>query len=264
MPALRIVSNEHWAAAHARLEGIRAQLFQASGGRIGVRRRDVESRYLLSGFARCARCGGGLGVMSGSHSSARGHVYGCLADLTRGTSVCGNGLRLPLDRVDDAVIRTVAGEVLRPQVVMSVLESVLEEMTPRSRVTDLDHLRASLRTVEQGIRNLAQAIAAAGELGPLLHELQVARVKRDELRDTIGALERTDLQRFDRSAIEAKVRDQLSAWRSLLSIKHVQDGRRLLREILAGPLRFTPEGRTYRFEGESLVAVRGIEPRFDG
>ena len=49
--------------------------------------------------------------------------------------------------------------------------------------------------------------------------------------------------------------------------------------VLAGPLRFTPEGRTYRFEGElavgrwlagkaglttSLVAVRGIEPRFDG
>ena len=66
---------------------------------------------------------------------------------------------------------------------------------------------------------------------------------------------------------------------NLLATKHTQDGRQLLREVLAGPLRFTPEGKTYRFEGEAsigtmlagsigvapfLVAVRGIEPRFDG
>jgi hypothetical protein len=51
--------------------------------------------------------------MSGSHSSARRHVYGCLSYLKRGTSVCGNGLRLPLDRIDDAVLRTLAGDVLR-------------------------------------------------------------------------------------------------------------------------------------------------------
>jgi hypothetical protein len=29
--------------------------------------------------------------------------------------------------------------------------------------------------------------------------------------------------------------------------------RQLLREVLAGPLRFTPEGRTYRFEGEAAI-----------
>jgi hypothetical protein len=230
MPALRIVSDEQWVAAHTRLEGIRVQVIQASGGRIGVRRRDVESHYLLSGFARCAVCGGGLGVMSGSHRSARGHVYGCLAYLKRGTSVCGNALRLPLDRVDDAVLRTLAGDVLRPPVVMAVIEGVLEELTPSSRVKELHQSLASLRTIEQGIRNLAQAIAAAGELGPLLHELKVARAKHDELRATINVLERKAVRRFDRSVIEAKVHEHLNAWRSLLSTKHVQDGRRLLRE----------------------------------
>jgi site-specific DNA recombinase len=279
MPALRIISNEQWAAAHARLEGVRSKLIQASGSRIGVRRRDVESHYLLSGFARCAHCGGSLGVMSGSHSSARGHLYGCLAYLKRGTSVCGNALRLPLDRVDDAVFSTLIGDVLRPQIVMAVIDGVLEEMTPRSRSRDLLENEAALRTVEQGISNLAQAIAAAGELGPLLHELQVARAKRDELTDLIGALRCVDVRQLDRSKIEMRVHEHLNAWRKLLSTKQVQDGRRVLREMLMGPLRFTPEGRTYRFEGEAtfggplagmagaapfLVAVRGIEPRFDG
>lgn len=61
----------------------------------------------------------------------------------------------------------------------------------------------------------------------------------------------------------------------MLLIRHVQDGRQALREVLTKPLRFTPEGRTYRFEGEAaigrlvagiaglptnLVAVRGSAP----
>lgn len=103
----------------------------------------------------------------------RRHLYGCLAYLKRGTSVRGNGPRLPFDRVDEAVLTTLAGEVLRPQLVMAVIDGVLREMTPRSRANELHQSQAALRTVEQGISNLAQAIAAAGELRPLLHELQI-------------------------------------------------------------------------------------------
>lgn len=66
-----------------------------------TRRRDIDSQYLLAGFARCAVCSGSFGVMSGSHRSARDRLYGCLAYLKRGTSVCGNSLRLPIERVDN-------------------------------------------------------------------------------------------------------------------------------------------------------------------
>jgi len=57
------------------------------------------------------------------------------------------------------------------------------------------------------------------------------------------------MTRFDRKAIEAKVHAYVKDWRALLT-KRVEDGRQLLREVLSGPLRFTPDGRTYRFEGE--------------
>ena len=224
MPELPHISNEQWAAAHARLEGVRSKLIQASGGRIGVRRRDVESHYLLSGFARCAHCGGSLGVMSGqSQQRARTPLRLPGVSQTRDVGL-GNALRLPLDRVDDAVFSTLVGDVLQPQVVMAVIDGVLEEMTPRSRFRDLVENKAALRTVEQGISNLAQAIAAAGELGPLLHELQVARAKRDELKDLIGALRCADVRRLDRSEIEMKVHEHLNAWRKLLSTKQSRTG----------------------------------------
>ena len=54
---------------------------------------------------------------------------------------------------------------------------------------------------------------------------------------------------FDAKAIETKVRMKLENWRGLLS-RNIADGRQLLREVLAGPLRFAPEERQYRFTGE--------------
>jgi hypothetical protein len=32
-------------------------------------------------------------------------------------------------------------------------------------------------------------------------------------------------------------------------------GRQLLREVLVGPLRLTPEGRSYRYEGEAALGT---------
>jgi hypothetical protein len=57
----------------------------------------------------------------------------------------------------------------------------------------------------------------------------------------------------DRKAVERQVRDRLAGWRALLMSGAVEDGRQLFREILVGPIRFTPEKGeklTYRFEGE--------------
>ena len=87
-PALRIVSEDVWNAAHGRLKTVRAQL-GASGRR---RARDIESRFLLSGFGRCAVCGGSLCAIYKQRGEGRS-VYGCASYHKRGTTVCGNSLR---------------------------------------------------------------------------------------------------------------------------------------------------------------------------
>jgi len=85
-----------------------------------------------------------------------------------------------------------AGGVLRPAVVSAVIHGVLRELTP-SPATELPALRTSLLSIERGLGNLAQAIATAGDIAPLLRELQTATAKRDDLMTRIAGLERLDV-----------------------------------------------------------------------
>ena len=252
LPGLRIVSDELWQAVHQRLAGVRAHLAKVTDGRFGAKARDIESRYLLSGFARCTVCGGGLTVMSRSHGQHRASFYGCLAHHKRGSSVCGNGLVLPIACVYEAVLGTISGEVLRPAVVMAILEGVLETMSPRTIARNVDKLWTESATVEREIARLTNAIATGGDLAPLLEALKARQSRRVELAAALAARESFDVRRFDRKALEAKVHEYVKGWRALLT-KRVEDGRQLLREVLAGPLRFTPERKTYRFEGEAAI-----------
>ena len=67
--------------------------------------------------------------------------------------------------------------------------------------------------------------------------------------------------RVDRRLIERKVREKLADWQSLLT-RNVQDGRQLLREVLTGPMRFTPENGCFRFEGQADMnrLLQGVIP----
>src|SRR3989442_8696927 len=55
-PKLRIVPEELWQTAHGRLE--RRRRLHAAGERSGLER--PHEKYLLSGIAKCAACGGSL------------------------------------------------------------------------------------------------------------------------------------------------------------------------------------------------------------
>jgi site-specific DNA recombinase len=118
LPGLRIVSDEVWTAAHNRLRNIRAQL----GPQVGRRFGDVDSRHLLAGFGRCAVCGGSFAAMSRPHGrQQRVFVYGCSANYKRGITVCDNNLQMRATIIEEAVLETLAGKVLRPAVVMAIL-----------------------------------------------------------------------------------------------------------------------------------------------
>lgn len=138
-------------------------------------------------------------------------------------------LRVPIDRVDDAVLRTLSGEVLRPAVVMAVVNGVLDSLESRTAKRDASNHRLTLRSIEREIANLAQAVAAGGQLEALLAELRVREVRRAELLSTITAYEALSAVRFDRHSIEHNVKRHLDDWRGVLA-KHTSDGRQLLRE----------------------------------
>src|SRR4029450_571027 len=125
-PDVRIVSDALWTAARDRLTGIKARLIAGSDGRIGRQARDVESAYLLAGFARCAICGTSFYPLSRNHGRQRAFFYGCSAHHKRGHAVCGNGFVMRKERIDDAVLQALGGDILRPAVVTAVLDGVFQ------------------------------------------------------------------------------------------------------------------------------------------
>jgi DNA invertase Pin-like site-specific DNA recombinase len=243
-PELRIVPDVLWNAVQSRITGIRDHLAAVSNGRAGVRHRDIESKYLLPGFARCASCGGTFCIMTRKYGTRRAAFYGCLAHYKRGATVCANGLTLPMERIDEAVLSTLAGDVLKPAIVDAVIAGVLTALEPAAV--------SRQATIDREIARLTEAVATATTpVSTLLKALQARQQRRDTLAATIGA-DAPDVTRIDRRAIVAAAREKLTAWRSLLT-RQVPDGRELLRQVLVGPLRFTPDGKRYRFEGRAAL-----------
>jgi hypothetical protein len=205
MPALRIVSDKVWYAAQARLKGINAQLSNARGGRPN-RRRDVDSRYLLTGFARCASCGSALCVTDRKR-------YVCIGYHKRGARVCVNGLRPRTENADQQVLAAL-DKLLRPRATFAKLVSgVRDQLAPRTRAATVDHARATLRTVDDEIRHLTRAIAIGGDLDSLVSELREREKQRRQLLATIAAGETAGPS--DRRSIEQAVQDSMVWWRKL-------------------------------------------------
>lgn len=264
-PHLRIVSEALWSAARTRLTGIRTRLLAASDGRHGRHARDVDSAHLLAGFARCAQCGASFYPLSRSHGRRRAFFYGCSAHHKRGATVCRNNLVMGKERIDAAVLTAIGGDVLRPAVVQAVVDGVFEALAPDATAPALEQARAALASVEAETARLVSALAIGGDLPPVVAALQERQRRQADLQRTIAELSAAR-PRLNRRAIEREVRERLTRWRALLT-DHVADGRQLLRELLSGPIRFTPERKTgvYKFEGEIALGhlftgITGVAP----
>jgi hypothetical protein len=90
-PALRIVTDDEWNAAHARIDTARRLYLAGTDGRAFGRPADGSpSKYLLTGLSLCGECGAGLIVKSRRHGKRRAYFYACGAYHNRGSSVCSN------------------------------------------------------------------------------------------------------------------------------------------------------------------------------
>ena len=263
-PALRIVPEALWRSVRARRAERRGQYLQATGGkRFGRPRRDVDSKYLLPGFARCARCGGGMCVRSRSHGRHRAYRYGCTSYWKRGRTVCPNSLEIGMGDADAAVLAAVAGVVLAADIVDEVVDGVLAAFRPEQsdRVRrDQERKRA---TLAGEIERLTDAIEAGGELTSLVSRLKRRQAERDALDVELAQV--VDPVRVDPRLLERAVRTCLADWRGLLT-RQTRHGRDFLRTALTGPIAFTPlmggTGQGYEFDGEASIGqlLTGVIP----
>jgi recombinase-like zinc beta ribbon protein/recombinase len=112
-PALRIVSEDLWAAARARLDAARAIYFHATAGQaFGRPALATPAKYLLTGPSQCGECGSGLIVKSRSHGRRRAYFYACGGYHNRGTAVCSNYTEIPMAAGNDIIIEALLDDVL--------------------------------------------------------------------------------------------------------------------------------------------------------
>ena len=113
---LRIVSDAQWHATHERMRTRReAHDRWKRGDRTGsTNGQGVWKRYFLTGFGRCACCGGSMQAVSrltkGGHRTFR---YCCSHYWNRGASVCANGRVVDMALADHGVHDVLRLEVLK-------------------------------------------------------------------------------------------------------------------------------------------------------
>jgi hypothetical protein len=237
------VSDETWRTVHARLSRIKSQLNAAGHGR-SRRSRDIDSKYLLSGFARCAKCGGTLSALSRNGGRSRFYAYGCLAHSKRGATVCANALVKKVERVEAAFIASLC-DALRPAVLRALLDEVFAALRPETSAANVSALKKHLHGLDVKIAHLTAGVEEGRALAPLVRQLEVRQAEREELLVSIASAEAVTQREVDRRLIERKVLAQIATWREDLET----NGRQVLRDILDGPVHYIPRGDTYLFEG---------------
>jgi site-specific DNA recombinase len=258
-PALRIVAEDLWQAAHRRLDA--ARLVYAVGGRVSDR--PDQEKYLLSGIATCTTCGGSLVAFTRDYKRGwgqRGRFYGCSFNHKRGAKVCANRILIRQDRLDRVVLDAIA-EALDERLLERAVEKALQRLRRApDRVKDRRAaVQAELPLLEARMRTLVNEIARGYATDTLRAELQAAEQRKRLLVTDLEALTgrpqagvSLDVERMQR-----ELRRHVAELRELLG-KDIPRTRKILRRLLIGRLECEAfdEGKRvgYRFKAHGSYA----------
>jgi DNA invertase Pin-like site-specific DNA recombinase len=269
-PALRIVPEALWLAAHQR----NAQVNALGITRLGGLCRTQRSRtYLFSGLLGCGRCGSNMVIISGG--GKRGYVkYGCHTHKHTGT--CDNCWTIRRDRLEEQLLAAIEQRVLRPEVVdylvrrcREELHKRLKEMERQGATSSLDGLRKQQSDLRCKAARLAEAVELGGNLPTLIQRLRTVEAEIERGDQAIKAFRPVKTQ-LTEETIRERVLNAMMMLRSMLSatdltlaknalLKHVRrlvltptvkDGRKLFQ--VSGQVSLVPEGP----DGGMLLVAR--------
>jgi site-specific DNA recombinase len=259
-PALRIVSDEEWRAAHTRQQAAKA-IYTAAGRRGGRPPLGNPSKYLLTNLASCGVCEGPLEVISRSHGETRKHFYGCAYHVERG--ICENNAHIPMEDADGIVLDALLDDVLDDSIITEAIDVALgliqtpasdRFLTPKKQLAAIE---TELATVNEERARLVTAIAAGGQLDGLLSALQERETRRATLQER---REQLRAERGRRASDVARAREELVAlaasWRRVLADDPTH-ARPIVASLLKGRVIFAPlEPSRWRVCGEgSLIGL---------
>jgi hypothetical protein len=257
-PELRIVTEDEWTAAHARLTAARRIYFRHSGPEAGRPGLGSPSKYLLTNLGICGCCGGPLKVLSRSHGNGRKHFYGCAWHHDRGGRACTNGKDVPMLEADDIVLEALIDDVLDPTIIEDSISEALRLLQGDGPNDQIERLDLEIATVSRERDRLVSAIATGGEMGGLLEALRTREARH---RSLVAERDARRSQRHLKASETARVREELMTlagnWQRVLS-NDVANARPIVTTLLRGRVTFTPmrsETKCWRMRGEATLGT---------
>ena len=259
---LRIVPDDLWRRVQDRLASVAKTYLRDTGGQLwGRPGRGHDSKYLLTGNARCEQCGANMTVIGGKigipGKRKACFYYGCSYFHNRGETVCGNRTRVRMELADEAVLTAVESRVLTPAAMEYVVDRAADIVRKRqSSNSDLpdrlaDQLRQDRRKLDNFLSLIADGKAPASvmaKIEQLEGQIAASDKRLEELRVALPASADLDL-------LKASLRSRLAQFHDLIRAD-VPKARQALRKLLKQPLAFAPlaEGG-YSIKGEMRVGA---------
>ncbi len=258
--SLRIVSDRDWRAVQDRLAAVTADLVARDGQHNrGGRQRDDDSRYLLTGHARCASCRSTMSVISwpGIGGGPRRYLYQCLNYHRAGSRYCSARAAVPIDLVDADILMRVGERLLLKVSVAEIVDAVFAEIDGRRASKQVQTWRKDLATLEGERAGLLAAVKASkgrgvDVLAAALDET-VARIE-DLKRSVADAETGGHAASVSRAEVTRLIKGKIDAWRGVLRRGRMEELRTLLREVLDGPIWMTATRETDKATGKTAHA----------
>jgi len=176
-PDLRIVDLDLWQRVQNRRAAIR-EVLAADGTQTLMRGRNaaLHSRYLFSGFMRCAICGSKITVMHGGSKGCEPR-YGCYQSWRNGVTSCPNRLTIRASIADAALLSGLRAELLKPATLKYVSDGVAAELN--RRINDRPRIEVETRTAREKATERLQRLVRAIEDGAPAYTLVAAIRERE-------------------------------------------------------------------------------------
>ena len=147
IPVEAIVSEEVFELAHYKRQ-------QRSPQRSHPKR--LSSPRLLTGLLRCGECGAALTMATGTGTGGTYNYYRCTTKTKKHLGLCSSR-PVPMERLDRAVLNSLADKVFTPQRVASILTELKHRLNNDSGM-DIKDLNKQLKLIEHKIEHLYAAI----------------------------------------------------------------------------------------------------------
>ena len=176
----------------------------------------------------------------------------------RGPTVCANGLVVPLDTMERAVI-----DAFEPLLTPSFVEATVQKIVTRPSMSDAaldlerETIRGQIADVRRQVANLIEGLAQTGASREVTKAIRDRESRQAHLEQELSNLDRrekvcsSELQRA-----EALARQRVSDWRGVLR-RQTPKARQILAKLLRERLVFVSERRAgrpgYRFNAQASI-----------